>query len=68
MAHWRALPNPILTLALRDWVEDSDAALRRVQAAPAGGCRWHRKLAAICAPSRAADRGTGGAVRNAIAF
>jgi tetratricopeptide (TPR) repeat protein len=31
MAHWReVLPNPILTLALRDWVEDFDATLRRV--------------------------------------
>jgi len=31
MAHWRAvLPNPILTLPLRDWVEDFDGTLRRV--------------------------------------
>jgi tetratricopeptide (TPR) repeat protein len=31
MAHWReALPNPILTLALDDWVEDFDGTLRRV--------------------------------------
>ena len=31
MAHWReVLPNPILTLALSDWVEDFDGALRRV--------------------------------------
>jgi tetratricopeptide (TPR) repeat protein len=31
MAHWRAaLPNPILTLALKDWVEDFDGTLRRV--------------------------------------
>ena len=25
-----ALPNPILTLALKDWVEDFDGTLRRV--------------------------------------
>jgi Flp pilus assembly protein TadD len=32
-AHWRAvLPNPQLTLALRDWVDDFDATLRRVLA------------------------------------
>jgi tetratricopeptide (TPR) repeat protein len=31
MAHWRdALPNPILTLALRDWIDDFDATLHRV--------------------------------------
>lgn len=31
MAHWRAvLPNPILTVNLRDWVEDFPATLRRV--------------------------------------
>jgi Flp pilus assembly protein TadD len=31
MAHWRgALPNPILTLALKDWVEDFGGTLRRV--------------------------------------
>jgi hypothetical protein len=31
MAHWRAvLPNPILTVRLRDWVEDFDGTLRRV--------------------------------------
>jgi hypothetical protein len=31
MAHWRAvLPNPILTLALGDWVKDFDATLNRV--------------------------------------
>jgi Flp pilus assembly protein TadD len=31
MAHWRdALSNPILTLALKDWVEDFDGTLRRV--------------------------------------
>jgi tetratricopeptide (TPR) repeat protein len=31
MAHWReVLPNPILTLALKDWVEDFDGTLRRV--------------------------------------
>ncbi|MBV9859508.1 MAG: sulfotransferase [Alphaproteobacteria bacterium] len=31
MAHWHAaLPNPILTLALKDWVEDFDGTLRRV--------------------------------------
>jgi tetratricopeptide (TPR) repeat protein len=31
MAHWReALPNPILTLPLKDWVEDFDTTLRRV--------------------------------------
>ena len=31
MAHWReALPNPILTLALKDWVEDFAGTLRRV--------------------------------------
>jgi Flp pilus assembly protein TadD len=30
-AHWRAvLPNPILTLALKDWVDDFDGTLRRV--------------------------------------
>ncbi len=30
-AHWGAvLPNPQLTLALRDWVDDFDATLRRV--------------------------------------
>jgi Flp pilus assembly protein TadD len=33
MAHWRAaLPNPILTLALRDWVEDFHGTLARVLA------------------------------------
>jgi len=33
MAHWRAaLPNPILTLRLSDWVEDFDATLARVLA------------------------------------
>lgn len=33
MDHWRAvLPNPILTVRLRDWVEDFDATLRRVLA------------------------------------
>jgi hypothetical protein len=31
MAHWRhALPNPILTVKLSDWVEDFDATLARV--------------------------------------
>ena len=31
MAHWReALPNQMLTLALKDWVEDFDGTLRRV--------------------------------------
>jgi Sulfotransferase family len=31
MAHWRAvLPNPILTVALRDWVENFAGTLRRV--------------------------------------
>ena len=31
MAHWRqALPNPVLTVALADWVEDFDATLARV--------------------------------------
>ena len=31
MAHWRAaLPNAILTLALKEWVEDFDGTLRRV--------------------------------------
>lgn len=31
MAHWRAaLPNPILTVALEDWVKDFDATLNRV--------------------------------------
>jgi hypothetical protein len=31
MAHWRAaLPNPLLTIALRDWVEDFAGTLRRV--------------------------------------
>jgi Flp pilus assembly protein TadD len=31
MAHWRSvLPNPILTLALKDWVEDFGGTLRRV--------------------------------------
>ena len=31
MAHWRAvLPNPILTVALEDWVWDFDATLSRV--------------------------------------
>ncbi|MBS0642263.1 MAG: sulfotransferase, partial [Proteobacteria bacterium] len=33
MAHWRAaLPNPILTVALDDWVRDFDATLARVLA------------------------------------
>ena len=33
MAHWRtALPNRILPVRLRDWVEDFDATLRRVLA------------------------------------
>jgi hypothetical protein len=33
MAHWRAaLPNPILTVALADWVTDFDATLARVLA------------------------------------
>jgi hypothetical protein len=31
MAHWRAvLPNPVVTIALRDWVEDFAGTLRRV--------------------------------------
>jgi tetratricopeptide (TPR) repeat protein len=31
MAHWRtALPNPVLTLRLSDWVEDFDGTLSRV--------------------------------------
>jgi hypothetical protein len=31
MAHWQdALPNPILTVALEDWVNDFDGTLRRV--------------------------------------
>ena len=31
MAHWKAaLPNPILTLPLADWVQDFDASLARV--------------------------------------
>jgi hypothetical protein len=31
MAHWRAvLPNPIMTVHLRDWVEDFSGTLRRV--------------------------------------
>jgi tetratricopeptide (TPR) repeat protein len=31
MAHWRAaLPNPILTVKLSDWVEDFDGTLRRM--------------------------------------
>lgn len=33
MAHWKAaLPNPILTVRLSDWVEDFDATLARVLA------------------------------------
>lgn len=33
MAHWRAvLPIPLLTLPMRDWVDDFDATLRRVLA------------------------------------
>jgi tetratricopeptide (TPR) repeat protein len=33
MAHWRAvLPNPILTVALHDWVQDFDGTLARVLA------------------------------------
>jgi hypothetical protein len=33
MAHWKAaLPNPILTVCLSDWVEDFDATLARVLA------------------------------------
>jgi hypothetical protein len=33
MAHWRAkLPNPILTVALQDWVRDFDGTLPRVLA------------------------------------
>src|SRR6202034_4170165 len=32
-AHWReALPNPLLTLALKDWVEDFAGTLRRALA------------------------------------
>jgi tetratricopeptide (TPR) repeat protein len=31
MAHWRnALPNPVLTLPLQDWIADFDATLNRV--------------------------------------
>jgi len=31
MAHWEAaLPNPLLTVQLKDWVEDFDGTLRRV--------------------------------------
>jgi tetratricopeptide (TPR) repeat protein len=31
MAHWRtASPNPILTLPMKDWIEDFDTTLRRV--------------------------------------
>ena len=33
MSHWRAaLPNPILTVALKDWVDDFPGTLRRVLA------------------------------------
>jgi hypothetical protein len=33
MEHWRAvLPNPILTVALKDWVDDFDGTLARVLA------------------------------------
>jgi hypothetical protein len=31
MTHWKsALPNPILTLRLTDWVDDFDATLQRL--------------------------------------
>jgi hypothetical protein len=52
MAHWRAvLPNPILTVALQDWVRDFDGTLAHVLD--------HLGLAGLRGAPGAADRGAG---------
>ena len=58
MAHWKAaLPNPILTLRLADWVEDFDATLARVLDSSAI-CRRTRT-------ARGSTRPTAGCARSA---
>ena len=62
MAHWRAvLPNPILTVALSDWVSDFDATLARVLAhldlPPDPACaRFHESDRGVRTVSRAQVR------------
>jgi thioredoxin-like negative regulator of GroEL len=62
MAHWRAaLPNPILTIRLNDWVEDFDATLARLLAhldlPPDANCaRFHESESRVRTVSRAQVR------------
>ena len=62
MAHWRAaLPNPILTVRLNDWVEDFDATLARTLAhldlPPDANCaRFHESESRVRTVSRAQVR------------
>jgi tetratricopeptide (TPR) repeat protein len=62
MAHWRAaLPNPILTVRLADWVEDFDATLSRVLAhlglPPDANCaRFYERDSRVRTVSRAQVR------------
>lgn len=62
MAHWRAvLPNPVLTVALSDWVTDFDATLARVLAhldlPPDPNCaRFHERDSRVRTASRAQVR------------
>jgi len=66
MDHWRAvLPNPILTVALHEWVRDFDGTLARVLAhldlPPDPACTRFMKATATCARSaapRCASRST----------
>lgn len=62
MAHWRqAMPNPILTVALADWVTDFDGTLARVLAhlelPPDSNCaRFHEQETRVRTASRAQVR------------
>ena len=62
MAHWRAaLPNPILTVALADWVSDFDGTLARVlthlDLPPDPNCaRFHETESRVRTVSRAQVR------------
>lgn len=62
MEHWRAvLPNPILTIALADWIEDFDGTLARVLAhldlPPDAACaRFHEREDRVRTVSRAQVR------------
>ncbi len=62
MAHWRAvLPNPILTVALADWVHDFDGTLARVLAhldlrLDANCARFHERESRVRTVSRAQVR------------